>query len=721
MSSPLRRGLLLAAVGALACQASDRSVTGVNPVAHESASVATVTVSPSTATGNVGDAAQFTATLKDDHGNVLTGLTVAWSSSNTAVVTVNSTGYATAVGAGSASLVATSNGKSGTAQITVNGSSSPVPVATVTVSPSSATGNVGDAAQFSATTKDANGNVLTGRTITWSSTNTAVATVSSTGYAKAVGAGSASLVATSEGKSGAAQITVNGSSTPVPVATVTVSPATATGNVGDAAQFTATTKDANGNVLTGRTITWSSTNTAVATVSSTGYAKAVGAGTASLVATSEGKSGQAQITVNGSTPVPVASVTVSPSSATGNVGDAAQFTATTKDANGNVLTGRTVTWSSTNTSVVTVNSTGYAKAVGAGSASLVATSEGKSGTAQITVNGTSGPAPVATVAVSPSSATIAVGSTQTFSVVLKDASGNVLTGRTVTWSSSAPLIAGVSTTGVATALLAGTSTITATSEGKSGSASLTVTALPPPPSSGSWPNQPSGLNLLSDQPWSSLGGWQLNDNTAGHTSLVTLSGLPFSPSGALQDLFPVGMTGGGADALGPGRADFFIPTSQQPTEIYVGMWAKLSNPYQPHSSGVQKLMYLHDNNGIYFSALWLEIYGTAAPFRASLVNQFYGCPSIRIDPNATQTAVRPGEWHRYELYLKMASTSSSSDGVLKVWVDGTLNVSRSDVCTRGSNSTKMESVRLSGMWGGIGDLKTETDYLWYDHTYVSGR
>ena len=714
MSSPFRTGFIVALLGTLACQVVD-SPTGSNTTALESsASVATVTVSPASATGNVGDAAQFAATLKDANGNVLTGLSVTWSSTNTAVVTVNATGYATAVGAGSAALVATSNGKSGQAQITVNGSSSPVPVATVTVSPSTATGNVGDAAQFTATTTDAGGNVLTGRTITWSSTNTAVATVNATGYAKAVGPGSAALVATSEGKSGQAQITVNGSSSPVPVASVTVSPSSATKNVGDVVQFAATTKDANGNVLTGRTITWSSTNTAVVTVSATGSAKAVGAGSAAVVATSEGKSGQAGVTVK----IPVASVTVSPSSATGNVGDAAQFTATTKDANGNVLTGRTITWSSTNTTVVTVSSTGYAKAVGAGSAAVVATSEGKSGQAPVTVNGSSSPAPVATVTVSPTSATIAVGGTQTFSVVLKDASGNVLSGRSVTWTSSAPSIAGVSATGVVTGLVAGTATITATSEGKSGTASLAV-ALPPPPSSGTWPNQPSGLSLLSDQPWNSLGSWVLNDNTAGHTSLVTLSGLPFSPSGALQDLSPIGMTGGG-DAIGPGRADFYIPASQQPTQIYVGMWVKLSNPFQPHSSGVQKIMYLHDNNGVYFSALWLEIYGTAAPFRASLVNQFYGCPSIRIDPTVTQTAIRPGEWHRYEMYLKMASTSSSSDGVLKVWVDGTLNVSRTDVCTLGSNSTKMESVRLSGMWGGIGDSKTETDYLWYDHTYVSG-
>ncbi|HET9708229.1 MAG TPA: Ig-like domain-containing protein [Gemmatimonadales bacterium] len=459
------------------------------------------------------------------------------------------------------------------------------------------------------------------------------------------------------------------------------------------------------------TVTWAATG---GTITSSGLFTA-GSGTGDYTVSAQAAShhGNGHVKVKAGS---VASVTVTPSSDTGNVGDAAQFTATLQDSNGNLITGSSVTWTSTNTAVVTVSATGYTTAVGPGAASIVATSQGKSGRAQITVNGSSGPGPVASVTVSPASTSILVGATQAFSAVLKDANGTVVTGP-VTWSSSAPTIAGISLSGVVTGLLAGTSTITATSGGVSGTASVTVNVLPPPPS---WPNEPSGLAVLSDQPWNTLGSWVLNDNTAGHTSLVTLGGLPFSPSGALQDLSPIGMTGGG-DAIGPGRADFYIPAAQQPTEIYVGMWVKLSNPYQPHSSGVQKILYLHDNNGVNFSALWLEIYGTGSPFRASLVNQFYGCPSIRLDPNVTQTPIGPGEWHRYEMYVKMASTGSSSDGVVKVWVDGVLNVNRTDLCTQGSNTYKMESVRLSGMWGGIGDAKTEVDYLWYDHTYVSGR
>src|SRR5690606_21766816 len=128
-------------------------------------------------------------------------------------------------------------------------------------------------------------------------------------------------------------------------------------------------------------------------VSAIGLVTAIGPGTATITATSEGKSATAQVTVS---PVPVASVSVSPSSFSLPVGDTRQLSVTLKDASGNTLTGRTVNWSSSATSVATVNSSGRVTAVGAGTATITATSEGKSGTAQVTVTG-GGPAPVASV------------------------------------------------------------------------------------------------------------------------------------------------------------------------------------------------------------------------------------------------------------------------------------------------------------------------------------
>ena len=129
-------------------------------------------------------------------------------------------------------------------------------------------------------------------------------------------------------------------------------------------------------------MSWSSDNTAVATVSTAGVVTAVGVGSTNITATSEGRSGSAPVTVFSTA---VASVTVSLASSTIGVGRTTQATATTKDAGGNVLVGRSVTWSSDNTSVATVNTIGVVTGVATGSANITATSEGQSGFAGITV------------------------------------------------------------------------------------------------------------------------------------------------------------------------------------------------------------------------------------------------------------------------------------------------------------------------------------------------
>ena len=341
--------------------------------------VAQVAVLPTSATASVGGTVQFVAIPLDSTGTALGGRAITWASSNSSVASVDGSGLATGVTAGSATITATSEGHSGSGTLTV--SAVTVPVAAVTVSPASASVTAGQTVQLTATPKDANGNALTGRTIAWTSGNTSVATVSSSGLVSGLAAGSATITATSEGKSGTAAITVT--AVTVPVASVTVSPASASVPAGQTAQLTATPKDSSGNALTGRTIAWASSNTSVATVSSSGLVRGVVAGSATITATSEGKSGSSAITV---TAVPVASVTVSPASATVFVSQTLQLSATPKDANGNTLTGRTITWGSSNNAVATVSSSGLVSGVTAGSATITATSETKSGTAAITVS-----------------------------------------------------------------------------------------------------------------------------------------------------------------------------------------------------------------------------------------------------------------------------------------------------------------------------------------------
>jgi hypothetical protein len=172
----------------------------------------------------------------------------------------------------------------------------------------------------------------------------------------------------------------------VPVATVDITPPSAIVAVGGTVQLSASLKDAGGEPLSGRTVTWTTAAPAIADVSSTGLVTGKGAGgPVTITATSEGVSGTASVTVT-STAEPVASVEVTPGSASIVVGGTAQLTATPKDAGGQPLTGRTITWGTNAPLVATVSTTGLVTGVGQGPATITATSEGKSGTASVTVS-----------------------------------------------------------------------------------------------------------------------------------------------------------------------------------------------------------------------------------------------------------------------------------------------------------------------------------------------
>src|SRR6266853_328242 len=446
----------------------DFTDTATITVACPPAPVASVSLTPAAASVLTGQTVQLTATPKDANGNPLAGRAVTWSTDNGSVATVSGTGLVTAAGAGSATITATSEGKSGTASVTVT----------------APTGQfaIGDSVQTTVSTWVRNTSQPPADPVT--GTPPSVIGTQPAGARGVVDSGP--VLNTTAGGDGAIRYHVlfaSGTSgwvvqgnlakivPTVPVASVTVSPATASLTVGQTAQLTATPKDANGNPLTGRTITWSSSDNTIATVSGSGLVTGVGpGGPVTITATSEGQSGTAAVNV---TLAPVASVTVAPSTANIAITGTVQLTATPKDANGNPLTGRAISWSSSSTSVATVSSSGLVTAKVAGSATITATSEGQSGTSAITVT----PAPVASVTVAPASASVAVGATLQLTATPKDANGNPLTGRVVTWQSSNNTIAGVNGSGLVSGVAAGGPvTITATSEGKSGSSSITVTA-----------------------------------------------------------------------------------------------------------------------------------------------------------------------------------------------------------------------------------------------------
>lgn len=237
---------------------------------------------------------------------------------------------------------------------------------------------------------------------------------------------------------------------------------------------TATPRDANGNAIGGSAVTWSSSVTSVATVSSAGVITAVGAGTASISAASGQKSGQISVTV---TRPAVATVAMSPTTVSLLVGvidstalGSTAVTATPKDASGHILTGRTVTWASATPAAATVSSTGTVKAVAAGASDITATVEGQAGAVAVTVLRP----PVTQLNVAPQSSSVAVGASETLAVALRDAAGHELTSRliaAVNNSSSIITVSGGHVTGVA----AGTGTVNFSSEGVITVATITVT------------------------------------------------------------------------------------------------------------------------------------------------------------------------------------------------------------------------------------------------------
>ena len=183
---------------------------------------------------------------------------------------------------------------------------------------------------------------------------------------------------------------------------------------------------------------------------------------------------------NGTTgpdPEPVASVTVSAPGTALAVDATVQLTATLRDAAGDTLTDRTVTWSSQDPGVARVDSTGLVTALAPGSVVIRAGAEGQTGEITLTVT----PPPVASVTVSPDTATLQVDSVLQLAVTLRDAGGTGLTGRTVAWSSTDTARARVSATGLVTARAAGAVAVVAASEGRADTAQLQVVAPPPPP------------------------------------------------------------------------------------------------------------------------------------------------------------------------------------------------------------------------------------------------
>ena len=248
-----------------------------------------------------------------------------------------------------------------------------IPVSQVTATVNKSTLTVGETAHITATVSPSN---AFNKAVTYSSSDTAVATVDSTDKVTAKKAGTAVLIVKTAdgGKTATIKITVTAPVVTVPVTGVSLTSSATTLDVGKTAQLTATVSPSN---ATNKAVAYSSSDTAVATVDSTGKVTAKKAGTATLTVKKADVSKTATIKIIVTDPVatiPVTGVSLTSSATTLDVGKTAQLTATVSPSN---ATNKAVAYSSSDTAVATVDSTGKVTAKKAGTATLtVKTADG---------------------------------------------------------------------------------------------------------------------------------------------------------------------------------------------------------------------------------------------------------------------------------------------------------------------------------------------------------
>jgi uncharacterized protein YjdB len=433
------------------------------------ADLSSIAVLPATSTIAQGTTQQFSAigTFDDGSTHNLTAQ-VAWSSSLPAAASIgSSTGLAKGLSQGTTTITATLGTTVGTTTLEVTTAT----IVSISVTPTGRTIAPTTELSFTATGtfSDSSTQVIT-TDATWTSSDTAVATVGPEGVATAVAAGTTNITAAFGGQSGLAALTVSS----VTLKSIAVAPSTAVLAPASTLSYTATGTFSDGSTANVTdVVTWSSSATNVASISSFGQVTGQSAGTAIITAQQGSVSGTAALVVESSS---LSSVTVTPAIASVAEQTATQFNAigTFADNSTQNLTS-SVSWTSSPASIATVSNAsptkGLATGVAPGTATITALFAGQSGAATLTVTN----ATLDSITVAPDTTTISLGGTQQFTATgnFSDGSSENLTAQ-VTWSSSEVSVATISPGGLASTAGKGSTTITAKMNGVSGTAALTV-------------------------------------------------------------------------------------------------------------------------------------------------------------------------------------------------------------------------------------------------------
>ena len=310
---------------------------------------------------------------------------------NNAVLTKNSRStFGKAIGTTSSwdnNTLFYSDGSNSGIVINVTGSSSnsitfnvtvPVSITGVTLNKTSLTLTPNQTETLQATISPSN--TTESKTLTWTTSNSNVATVSSTGKITAKSAGTATItVKTSNGKTASCRVTVSNN---IPITSVSLNKTSVTLAPNQTETLQATILPSN--TTASKTLTWTTSDSSVATVSSTGKITAKSTGTATItVKTSNGKTASCRVTVTNN--IPITSVSLNKTSVTLIPNQTETLQATILPSN--TTASKTLTWTTSNSSVATVSSTGKITAKSAGTATItVRTSNGKTASCRVTVS-----------------------------------------------------------------------------------------------------------------------------------------------------------------------------------------------------------------------------------------------------------------------------------------------------------------------------------------------
>jgi len=557
----------------------------------------------------------------------------------------------------------------------------------------------------------------------------------------------------------------------VSVASVSVSPPSTGMVVGRTAQFTAALQDATGNALSGRVVTWSTSNALVATISGSGLVTGVAAGSATMTATSEGKSGTAAVTVSAAVTNPgtvsnlaVGSVTpnsvaLSFTEVTDGAGQPASYDvryaagplswgtafSVTNGTCTSPLAGSAIGATRTCTVAGLTAATNYQFELVAhrGTLDVDAVFGALSNVAAGTTSASA--APVASVTLSPASVSLSVGGTQQLTASLRDVNGAILSGRTVTWASSAPLLAGVNGGGMVSGLAVGGATITATSEGQSGSAALTMVVPPPPPPPPPPlppppPPSPSGEPVLNV----TVGDIPIfQTNMDAYTSPAQMDAIPgpsihgFYDADYPNNYFVIGGRSAMGHAIrlvylqGPDRLlwktnpennNWYAPAN---AAIVLQYWFRISKNGGPGGSPG----YGSTAVGMKWVEFWRMGQSDRTQFGPTAGNATTGpLWSLHAGGSSLIMGYQPvgpywnqlnnNEWHRATYLLQPASAPGATDGIARMWVDGTKIV---DISAAAAGVTPPGGTKVWCTMAEVAQLDTYQTGLINLGEYMNGR